>query len=155
ALSGDGDFDQALNVIAAQAANYKTDLPGLSDFLLARRSGDAEGFKQWTLNARPLQLQAGKDPTTGATIISYRRLVAELRVQIKLGPDYKAVMAGLQSPDNATFSAALDRVILATDKTTNGGIDYGPFTVQVLNQLKATHKTPVPFTQATMAAGIT
>ncbi len=154
AFSGDGDFDQALNVVANEAASMSANLPGLSDFLLARRTGDSEGFKQWTLNARPLQLRASTDPTTGASVLSYKRLVAELRVQIKLGPDYKAVMAGIQSPDKATFEAALDRVVLATDKATNGGIDYGDFAVQVLNSLK-NRATPVPFTQATMAAGIT
>ncbi len=41
------------------------DLPGLAEFLLARRTGDSEGFKQWTLNARPLQLRASKDPDHG------------------------------------------------------------------------------------------
>jgi hypothetical protein len=154
ALSGDGDFDQALTVVAGEAATMSANLPGLSDFLLARRTGDTEGFKQWTLNARPLQLIATKDAATGASVLSYKRLMAELRVQVKLGPDYKDVMAGLQSPNDSVFQAAVDRVVLATNKATNGGIDYGDFAVQVLNSLK-NRKAPVAFTQATMAAGIT
>ena len=154
ALAGDGDFDQALTVVANEAAGMKADLPGLAEFLLARRTGDSEGFKQWTFNARPLQLRAAKDPATGAPVISYNRLVAELRVQIKLGTDYKTVMAGLQSLDKSTFEAAVDRVVLATDKATNGGIDYGDYALQVVNSLKG-RKAPVPFTQATLAAGIT
>ena len=154
ALSGEGDFDTALTVVAAEAANMRADLPGLSEFLLARRTGDAEGFKQWTFNARPIQLRASKDPATGASVLSYKTLVAELRVQIKLGTDYKDVMAGLQSPNKATFEAAVDRVVLATDKASNGGIDYGDFAVQVVNSLKD-RKAPVPYTQATAAAGIT
>ena len=154
ALSGEGDFNQALNVVANEAAGYKTNLPGLSEFLLARRSGDTEGFKQWTLNARPLQLKASKDAATGATVVSYRRLMAELRVQIKLGPDYRTVMAGLSSPNAKVFNAAVDKVILATDKATNGGIDYGDFAVQVLHHLK-NRAAPVPYTQRTKELGIT
>jgi hypothetical protein len=154
ALSGDGDFDQALTVVANEAATMKADLPGLANFLLARKSGDTEGFKQWTLNARPLQLRASKDAATGASVISYRRLMAELRVQIKLGPDYRDVMAGLQSAKLTDFQAAIDKVILSTNKATNGGVDYGDYAVQVLNSLK-NRKAPVAFTQATMAAGIT
>jgi hypothetical protein len=154
ALSGEGDFDAALSVVATEAAALKANLPGLADFLLARRSGDSEGFKQWTLNARPLQLLASKDAATGASVISYRRLMAELRVQIKLGPDYRQVMADLQSPKLSVFQAAVDKVVLATNKASNGGIDYGDYAVQVLNSLK-NRKAPVPYTQATMAAGTT
>jgi len=154
ALSGEGDLDQALTVVAAETANMKAALPGLSEFLLARRSGDAEGFKQWTLTARPLQLRASKDAETGASVVSYRRLMAELRVQVKLGPDYKEVMAGLQSSNAKVFNAAIDKVILATNKATNGGIDYGDYAVKVLHSLK-NRATPVPYTQRTMDLGIT
>ncbi len=63
-------------------------------------------------------------------------------------------MAGLQSPNDTAFQAAVDKVVLATNKATNGGIDYGDYAVQVVNSLK-NRKAPVPYTQASMALGIT
>ncbi len=154
-LSGEGDFDHALKIVAAQAEAVKHDLPGLSEFLLARQTGDAEGFKQWTLSSRALQVRAAADAATGATVVTYKRMVAELRVQIKLGPDYRTVIAGLESARSSNFNAAVDKVILATNKASNGGIDYGTYVVDVLKTLKSTRKQPVPFTQRTMQTGVT
>ena len=154
ALAGEGNFDQAVTVVAAEAHAKRDKLRGLAEFLLARRSGDAEGFKQWTLNTRTLQTRATVDGESGATAVSYRRLVAEVRVQIKLGPDYRSVLAGLESRRDSDFRAAIDKVILATKKESNGGIDYGTYVSEVLSSLK-NRKAPVPYTQRSKDAGLT
>ena len=154
-LSGEGDFDHAVKIVAAQAEAAKQHLPGLAEFLLARQTGDTEGFKQWTLTSKALQVRAAADAATGATVVTYKRMVAELRVQIKLGPDYRTVIAGLESARSSNFNAAVDKVILATNKASNGGIDYGTYVVDVLKTLKSTRKQPVPFTQRTMQTGVT
>lgn len=154
AMSGEGNFDHALQIVAGRAETLKEFMPGLSKFLLARQTGDTEGFKQWTLTPKALQVRAAKDAATGATVVTYNRVVAELRVQIKLGPDYRTVMAGLASKNDSDFRAAIDKVVLATDKLKNGGTDYGTYTVEVLNSLKV-RKAPVPYTQSSMNAGIT
>lgn len=154
AMSGEGNFDGALQIVATRAEALNDFLPGLSKFLLARQTGDTEGFKQWTLTPKALQVRAAKDAATGGTVVTYNRVVAELRVQIKLGPDYRTVMAGLEGKNDSDFQAAIDKVILATDQQKNGGIDYGSFAVEVLTSLKD-RKAPVPYTQRSMDAGIT
>ncbi len=154
-LSGEGDFDHALKIVAAQADASKQHLPGLSEFLLARQTGDAEGFKQWILSSKALQVRAAADADTGATVVTYKRMVAELRVQIKLGPDYRTVIAGLESARSSDFNAAIDKVIRATNKDLNGGTDYGTYVVDVLRTLKSTRKQPIPFTQRSMQTGVT
>ena len=154
ALSGDGNFDHAVTIVAAEAHAKRQALPGLAEFLLARRAGDTEGFKQWTLNSRALQIKAGIDGASGATALTYRQLVAELRVQVKLGPDYRTVIAGLGSRRDSDFRAAIDKVILATKAESNGGIDYGNYVSEVLNSLK-NRKAPVPYTQRSKDAGLT